>query len=200
MSSKSRQQLVDFLGGFDISNKIVLDVGCGDSKYWARNFTKGSPAVYHTIDVEPSFNPTYKLDLNKRLDSESEWVSQPKREYYDVIFCIETLEHLYNGYQAVSNMVSWLKPDGLFVFSTPFINPIHDIHGDMARYTSEWYEEVLPKFGLTNVSIEPRIATDGLDLLLAFYRSEGLRMSKVRVENGEGHKISHIGYMGYATR
>lgn len=197
MSSISRQQLIEYIKTINLVGK-TLDVGCGDPKYWAKNFCNDLSTVYHTLDIDKQFKPTFTLDLNTEYGA-SAWSASPKPNYYDTIVSFETFEHVYNPYQAAMNVYGWLKPGGVFYFSAPFINPIHESH-DMLRLTSEWWYMVLNKIGFKKIEVKERKASAGAGLLQAFYRSEGLRMSKIRLKNGESHKLIDIGYMGRAEK
>lgn len=199
MSSLSRQQIVKWLKTISIKDDIVLDVGCGPRRYWIDKFTNGEPAILHTLDINEEFNPTYKLDMNRELLPGMIWQATPKTNHYDKIFSIETFEHLWNPVQAIRNIWNWLKDNGEFFFSTPFINPIHDTH-DFLRMTDEWWETALEHLDFEVDYIKPRIATKGLVELTSFYKKEGLRMSKIRIKDGQGHRIKEIGYYGRAIK
>lgn len=188
--SLSRNILTEWLSDIDIEGKKVLDAGCGPERYHVRNFVKGEPEVYDTLDVDPEFEPTYEIDLNRQ-------VKIPEK--YDIIFSIETFEHLYNPVNGAINIHNWLKDDGKFYFSAPFINPIHD-KWDMLRLTSEWWNTALMEVGFKNIVVYPREATEGQTDLWKFYDKEGLRMSKIRLKKGEQNKMNHIGYMGKADK
>jgi len=76
-----------------------------------------------------------------------------------------------------------LKPGGILHISTPFINPHHD-YVDYLRYTHEWYEKVLPMYELEILELKERVATVGREHLEAFFKAEGMRVSKIRPEYG----------------
>ena len=44
---------------------------------------------------------------------------------YDLIFCLETFEHVRNPYLAMANLAKMLKPDGLLVLSVPYFFQWH---------------------------------------------------------------------------
>lgn len=187
--SKSREQLNSLLKKIDIQGKAVLDVGSQD--HLSNRLTVGEPLSYDTLDIDPQWEPDIVADLNEKM---------PAFEVaglYDVVFCIEVLEHCWNPIQAVKNLSQWLKPAGDLYISTPFINPHHD-KWDYLRYTGEWYEEVLPKFDLEIVKIEERVATVGKDFLAGFYSAEGLKVSKIRPEYGR--YTYPIGYFVHARK
>lgn len=188
--SKSRDQLIEYLKQIDITDKVVLDAGSGSKEHWARNWTKGEPKEYKTLDIDKSFGVTILGDLNIVPANLYESI-------FDIIFCLETLEHLWNPLNAIKFIYKILKTDSTAYFSTPLINPYHDTV-DYARYTDEWYEKVLTEVGFKDIEITPRLTTDGLPYLLQFYKVEGLRLSKIRA--GQEAKMAEIGYIVKAIK
>lgn len=174
--SKSREILNGFLSKVDIEGKVVLDIGVQDKP--ASRLTKGTAKAYYTLDIDPQWKPDIIGDLNKPMTVElvNELAKNP---VIDVIFCIEVLEHCWNPTQALQNLHNLLRPGGMLYLSTPFINPHHDIV-DYLRYTDEWYQKVLPMYGLEITELHERRATTGLADLQSFYRNEGLKYSKIR--------------------
>jgi len=185
MSSLSRQQMVEFASRVNIENKSVFDVGSGPEQYWARNWLKGKPSNYYTLDINKDYNVDFTHDINYPFNI---------KQKFDVILCFETLEHVWNPIQAVKNLMNHARKDSHIYISTPFINPIHDTH-DFLRYTDEWYLKVFKEyFEVPDVKAYTREATEGLSSLFDFYSKEGLRMSKIRLKKGESNKLKIIGY------
>jgi len=189
--SKSRSQLIEYLRKIDITDKTVLDVGAGSKEHWARNWVKGEPKEYITCDMQKFEGIDFKIDLNYAYAPETLFVWGN----YNYVFCLEVLEHIWNPLCAIRNL-SELTKEVLYI-STPFINPIHD-EVDYLRYTEEWYQKVLPKYGFKNVIIKRR-TTDSL-LLSTWYQEEGMRMSKIRLKKGEAYKLKDIGYFIIAQK
>ena len=200
--SLSRNQIIDWLRKIDITNKTVLDVGSGKKTKQARDYTKGEPKKYVTLYINKEVEPDIVMDLNDddrdmwELDEfNGDYVPDIMCEnYFDIVFCLETLEHCWNILNAVRILYDTLKEGGACYISVPFINPIHD-QWDYLRFTGEWFERVLPKVGFKKVEVERRVATEGLKSLTDFYRLEAMRMSRLRIKRGEGHKIADVGYL-----
>lgn len=181
--SKSREQLNKWLKEINIEGEKVLDVGVQDKP--TNRLTTGIPGEYKTLDVDPKWNPDIVLDLNEELP----FFPIP---HFTIIFCIEVLEHCWNPMKAIENMSRMCAPGGKIFISTPFINPHHD-EWDFLRYTNEWFEKVLPKYGLEIIRIEERRATDGLGALQNFYTLEGMKYSKIRAQKN-GPYTYPVGY------
>jgi SAM-dependent methyltransferase len=60
-----------------------------------------------------------------------------KSESIDCVLCCEVLEHVADPFTCCSEIYRILKPGGLFVFSVPFIFPIHADPYDFGRFTPE---------------------------------------------------------------
>jgi len=181
--SKSREQINQFLSEIDITGKTVLDVGVQDNP--AYKYCRGTAEKYKTIDVDKSWNPDITVDFN----NEGAWRGCGE---YDVVFCLEVLEHIWNPIEALKNLFEVTSENGVCYISVPFINPIHD-KWDFLRYTPEWFEKVLPMVGFKDFDIKYRMATVGQCSLSHFYQEEGLKMSKIRKKMGDGDKINLIG-------
>ena len=195
--SKSREKINQFLAEIDITGKTVLDVGVQNNP--AMKYTKGKPEIYITADVDEEWKPDIVGDLNE-YDNECfgfevdlfKKAGISSLVGFDVVFCLEVLEHCYNPIGAVSNLGNLVGKGGVCYISVPFINPLHD-KWDYLRYTPEWFEKVLPLVGFKDVVVKKRMATNGVLDLMTFYRNEGLRMSKIRLKAGQSKDQALIG-------
>jgi hypothetical protein len=65
---------------------------------------------------------------------------------FDIVVCQATLEHVYDPFSAVSNMVSVLNKNGLLTIHThvqPY--PYHPYPHDYVRFFSDWFIDI-PKY------------------------------------------------------
>jgi len=192
--SCSRNQINKFLGEIDITGKTVLDVGVQNNP--ARKYTKGETKKYMTLDIDNEWSPDLVLDINETDIDLSIFTNiinaQRIRGGFDIVFCLEVLEHCWNPIEAVRNLAEFTADGGVCYISVPFINPLHD-KWDYLRYTPEWFEKVLPIVGFKRVVVKKRMATNGVLDLMTFYRNEGLRMSKIRLKAGQSKDQALIG-------
>ena len=186
--SKSREKINQFLAEIDITGKMVIDVGVQNNP--ARKYTHGVPNLYKTIDIDEEWKPDIVGDLN--IPAEIAIETENIIGDFDVVFCLEVLEHCWNPIEAVKNLYQWTKDGGVCYISVPFINPLHN-HVDYLRYTPEWFEKVLPLVGFKKIVVKKRMATNGVLSLMSFYREEGLRMSKIRLKAGQSKDQALIG-------
>ena len=199
--SLSRNQIISQLKEIDLTGKSVLDVGSGKKTKQARDYTKGEPKKYVTLDINKEVEPDIVADLNKDvwlpdLCIQINFLTTFK---FDIVFCLETLEHCWRPINAIRVLYDALKPNGTCYISVPFINPIHDEH-DMLRFTDEWFERVLPIVGFRSIEVKRRVATKGLDDLMSFYKKESMKFSKVRIKRDESYKLADIGYWVVAKK
>jgi 2-polyprenyl-6-hydroxyphenyl methylase/3-demethylubiquinone-9 3-methyltransferase len=115
---------VDFVehaceGLFD---KQVLDIGCGGgilSEALAQRGAKVTAIdmVQASLDVANLHKLESGLDINYYLSTAEDW-AQKHAQHYDVICCLEMLEHVPDPSAIVDACAKLVKPGGTLVFST----------------------------------------------------------------------------------
>ncbi len=190
--SKSREQLNSWLSNIKLEdNSLVLDIGVQDKPIKERI----KPSVncsFYTLDIDPKWGANYTLDI---CQPNSELF--PLIDKYNYVFAIEVIEHLKRPWIGLKVINMMLAMGGSFVFSYPWLNPLHDVF-DMARYTPEGITFLLKEYGFEVEEISYRRATVGRDDLLSFYKKEGLRVSKIRAKDRD--LLDMIGVMGVAKK
>lgn len=99
--------------------KYVLDYGCGDC-------SKCGPLVHsfgaHYVGVDVSLSALQTCIKRDRVLCGDENTSLPFiSETFDVVLCIEVLEHLFRPDLALRQIHRVLKPDGILIVSAPNI-------------------------------------------------------------------------------
>ena len=115
-----RLDYIDRLAG--LSGKIVLDVGCGGGIL--SESTAGLGAKVTGIDLGDKPLQVAKLHLlesgkqveYRKIDVEDLAVEQPG--HYDIVTCMEMLEHVPNPQRTIEACAKLAKPDGWIFFST----------------------------------------------------------------------------------
>lgn len=111
-----------------LQDAVILDVGCGGG-ILTESLAKAGAASVTGIDLAKDALQTAKLhaleqDLNIRyqcIAAEAHAVEHP--EQYDVITCLELLEHVPAPLSIITACASMLKPGGKIFFSTINRNP-----------------------------------------------------------------------------
>ena len=179
-----REQLEEWLSKIDVSAGSVLDVGGGENpvKDRVRSF---NVKIYKILDNNYQYKPDYYADINYIFDLDRK---------FDILFCLEVFEYIWNPKQAIENLGSFLKPGGIAYISFPTIYPVHNPYGiDYLRYTKFGIEKLLPFGEFKSWEITPRTATLGIKALGEFYRLEGMHPISDRM-------IFDIGYLVKAIK
>ena len=130
----------------NLENKYVLDVGCGGGLLCEAMFDQG--AIVTGIDAAGPGIEVAKIHSqknNKNIDyfeKTAEELITEKSNYYDVVTCLEVLEHVPDPGHLVKNCVDLLKPDGFLFLSTINKNPRSWI---TAIVGAEYIFNILPK-------------------------------------------------------
>jgi 2-polyprenyl-6-hydroxyphenyl methylase/3-demethylubiquinone-9 3-methyltransferase len=106
-----------------LNDKLILDVGCGGG-ILSESLAKGGAKVTG-IDLAPSSIEVAKLHLYEsglNIDYKCLDLGQLSAEYsleqFDIVVCMEMLEHVDDPLTIISQIAKLLKPNGLAFFST----------------------------------------------------------------------------------
>lgn len=164
MSSNTRKQLENWLKTINVSG-TVLDVGGvtlpvkGRTESW-------NVSDYKILDYCKEKRGTkadYIMDINYLISE------VPK---FDVVFCLEVMEYVWNPAMALHNISNMLKLNGLLYISFHFLFPHHHPTSiDYLRYTISGIDILLKKTGFEMLEVLPR-TTRVPDILREFCEAE----------------------------
>lgn len=106
----------------------ILELGSGplvkgDYYYSAKSLFHESNKFLQS-DIDPEFG-------HKIVDA----TTMKYRSKFDVILCLNVLEHIYDYQTAVDNMTKALKKGGTLIIALPMFYPLHDEPHDYWRFT-----------------------------------------------------------------
>ncbi len=73
---------------------------------------------------------------------------------YDIIICMNVLEHVFEYEKAISNIHKALKPNGIAIILVPMFYPLHDEPNDFWRFTEHSLKIILD--GFKKIKIEKK--------------------------------------------
>jgi SAM-dependent methyltransferase len=143
-----RRPLVDWLRAQDVRGLRVLDVGCGDRPY--------EPLLAAAAEVVGFDVPgNAHADLHGSIDA------LPVEDgSFDVVLCLQVLEHVPDPAAAVRELRRVVRPGGRVLLSTHGIYPFHPNPDDLWRWTHSGLERLFRENGQwTSVTVRPGAGT-----------------------------------------
>jgi SAM-dependent methyltransferase len=142
----SRNHLNDFISRYskilqDDENLKLLEIGPQERSEVRKMF--GSCKI-QTLDIVPDFNPDIIGDItkyNKHIEDST----------YDIITCLEILEHTLNPFLAIQELRRIVKDGGYILFSAPLNWRIHGPVPDCWRFTEFGWKVLLKDFDIIEI-------------------------------------------------
>lgn len=124
-----------------IRNKKILELGSGKKvngkyAYSARNLFDDSN-YFLMSDIVPEYGHKI-IDITKTNF----------KEKWDIILCLNVLEHVFDFKTAINNLYNAVKPNGLVLIMVPAYYPLHDEPNDYWRFTEHALRKILNKFNI----------------------------------------------------
>ncbi len=135
----------------------VLDVGAGLCRYQGA-FSHCEYKTQDFCEYKGTKEGVLKDEWNYgKIDYVSDITSIPvPNNSFDVVLCIEVLEHVPEPIPVIEELSRILKPEGQLLLSAPLGAGLHQQpHHYYGGFTPGFYKKFLPKFGFKIISIEP---------------------------------------------
>lgn len=122
-----------------VKNKQVLEIGSGTQAfgkdyYSAKRYFDLSNEFIQS-DINPEFgHPLVDITIMEESDA------------YDIILCMNVLEHVYDYQKGIQNMYRALRPSGELVVFVPMFYPLHDEPHDYWRFTEHALRKMFQDF------------------------------------------------------
>ena len=122
-----------------IKNKKILELGSGMKKngryiHSTKQFFDDSNEFIQS-DINPEFG--HKIIDVIKMNYENE---------FDIILCMNVLEHVYDFHKAIENLHRALKPGGTALIFVPVFYPFHDEPHDYWRFTEHSIRKLFKEF------------------------------------------------------
>jgi len=179
-----RKPLVEWLRRHDAAGLGVLDVGCGDRPY--------ADLFPGAIGFDVPGNP--HADLHGSLEA-----IPVDDASFDVVLCLQVLEHVPDPGAAVRELRRVVRPGGRVLLSTHGVYPFHPNPDDLWRWTQQGLERLfLTNAEWASVTVRPGAGTAAtlaminahvLDLLLKRLRVRALGSPLVALLNTVGETL-----------
>ncbi len=200
MSSKTRIQLEEWLKTIEVVSGRVLDIGGSQLPVIKRLMNTAIQwDEYRILDLEHPHTCKQQPNIIQNVNIPEIYDSKNLPNYgkgiidkeFDVIFCLEVTEYLWNPVGALELLNDYLKSGGILYISFHFIYPVHNPpEEDYLRYTPRGAVKLLEEAGFEIIKHTYR--TSDSTLIQGFYSEEGMRPAKKHRHDVVGSLIKAV--------
>jgi 2-polyprenyl-3-methyl-5-hydroxy-6-metoxy-1,4-benzoquinol methylase len=158
--------------GVDPQQTRVLDVGCGPGPLEVYLYDRGFRQVEAVDYAEEGIKraKTETPGFNYRVADIEELTSIYESNSFDLVFCLQVLEHLDNYMQVIQDMISLLDEKGVLMLSVPW-DHCKDNEWHVNHFLPADFERIAQSMGMTLITTE-RFGENDLQLLAIMRRRQ----------------------------
>ena len=119
----------------------ILDIGCGKGRLREK---MPDNTYYVGLDYPPTGIGLYQTEADILCTAEALPLAH---QSFDIVACLEVMEHLPNPAAAAREISRVLRPGGYAMVSVPFAYPLHDIPFDYQRLTAFQLTRIFERTG-----------------------------------------------------
>jgi ubiquinone/menaquinone biosynthesis C-methylase UbiE len=204
-ASLFRMKLIrEFLG--DVDGKMAVDIGCGSGYTSFLLWFLG--AKVHSIDIS-----TKALQVTRSLRNLSKCSTQfesnlcqgdatrlpIKGEIFDLVCCLETLEHLPDDRTAINEIARVTKPGGMVILAVPYDARVTGKEKSLGHYRRYSFKTMKERLYSRQLRLErvifwcfPMLKLFDLIRLRYVYATLGLLIETLSDRNNSSHKLRNL--------
>ena len=124
-----------------IRGKRILELGSG-KLYKGKHY-------YSVKNLFDSSNEFIQTDIREEFGHQIVDVTSMRfKNEFDVVLCLNILEHVFDFQTAIDNIYEALKDNGLAIIFVPGFYPLHDEPHDFWRFTEHSLRKILNRFSV----------------------------------------------------
>lgn len=176
MSSSYRIELDKWLGQLDVKADRVLDIGGAQEKMPPR-VKSWDVKEYLIADLPEPHKDSPKPDIEMDLNYDEYDILISEVGKYDLIFCLEVFDYIFDPMTAIKTIQTLLKDGGTAWVTFPSFYPLHQpVEDDALRFMPGGIVKLAEAVGL---SVEQMIKRrPETDMLMQTWRAERMRAAK----------------------
>lgn len=125
----------------------VLDMGGGRMANYRHLLP--TDLILESVNIDPSIEPTHLVQPGQPLPFAD--------NSYDAVICFNTLEHIYDATNTLSEIFRVVRPGGQVHVIVPFMFRIHGHPDDYFRATPSWWRETFRRAGFSAMELLPLV-------------------------------------------
>ena len=125
-----------FFPKLDPKPRSTLEIGSYNVNGNCKSFIKSSGLSYLGCDIKEGADVDVICDITKESDVKTSF----GKDLFDLVICMNVLEHVYRPINALENMSSLISPTGYLLVVVPVVWDLHDFPADFYRLNPDFFK------------------------------------------------------------